>query len=426
MSVEHLRQIARAAIASVDPDRIVRETLREGVDLPPRVIVIGFGKAAYPMARAAEAVLGDRIEGGLIVTKPGRHPPLEKIRVLHGGHPVPDAASVRAAEEIAALADSVDEKTLVLVLVSGGGSSLVAAPAAGSGVTLQDIQETTRPLLACGATIQEMNCIRKHLLLLAGGKLAARCAPAASVSLVLSDVVGDDLSVIASGPTRPDPTTFSDALAVIDSYGIGGTLPPAVTAWLADGAAGRHPETPKPGDPALAGATAHLVGTNRRALEAAHGEAVRLGYDTVVLTSRLTGEAREAARFLAAVARDAGRGGLAVKRPACILAGGETTVTVRGAGRGGRNTEMAAAFLLEAVEGTHFLSFSTDGEDGPTDAAGGFASVALREAARARDLRIPDALRDNDSYTVLKKLDALFVTGSTGTNVCDIQVMLLG
>jgi glycerate 2-kinase len=448
-----LRRIARAALASVEPATIIRACLRldgetlslnahgstRSLDLAAyrRVFVIGFGKAALPMAQAVEELLGDRIEKGIVVVKrgaPGRDhggPGAgRKIRVLTGGHPVPDQDSLRAAGEIAALADEADGTTLVVTLISGGGSSLIAAPLMPA-IGLSDIQETTRLLLACGAPIGEMNCIRRHLLLHAGGRLAERLSPATCVGLVLSDVVGDELSSIASGPTCADETTFADARAIIDAYGIGGALPPAIGAFLSDGASGLVPETPKPGSPGVSTAQTLLVGTNLQALRAARDEARRLGYDTVLLSSHLAGESRETARVLAAAAMDIGAGGLPARRPACLLAGGETTVTVRGTGKGGRNTEMAVAFLREMereprlLSGTRFLSFSTDGEDGTTDAAGGFATAALVKQARAKGLRAADALKNNDSYTLLKEIDGLFITGPTGTNVCDIQAALV-
>jgi glycerate 2-kinase len=412
------------------------------------------------MARAIEETLGTRIDRGLIVVKPGHEyqsagyvgaqhqsagyvgeqhqsagyvGELRRIRQVPGGHPVPDENSVQAAAEIAALADEADESTLVIVLISGGGSSLVAAPLGqgNAGITLADIQETTRQLLACGAAIDEMNCIRKHLLLLAGGRLARRIAPATSVSLVLSDVVGDDLQTIASGPTFPDSTTYDGALSIITRYGIDSTLPTPVLKVLRDGAAGRIPETPKPGTPELSTASHVLVGTNLLALKSADDEARRLGYNTLILTSRMTGEAREAARLLAAVAADVAASGLPRARPACILAGGETTVTLRGHGKGGRNQELAVAFLREMekepalLSGTYVLSFSTDGEDGPTNAAGGFARASFVEAAREAGLSVQDSLRQNDSHTFLKQLDGLFITGPTQTNVCDIQIVLV-
>ena len=250
---------------------------------------------------------------------------------------MPDENSARAAAEIAALADEADARTLVIVLISGGGSSLLAAPMDRGSVTLADIQETTRQLLACGAAIGEINCIRKHLLLLAGGRLAQRMYPATSVSLVLSDVVGDDVQTIASGPTSPDSTTYDQALSIISYYGIDSTLPVPVMDVLRNGAAGKIPETPKPGAPELSTASLVLAGTNLMALRSAAEKAERLGYTTLILTSHMAGEAREAARILAGVARDVIASGLPCPRPACILAWGETTVTLRGKGKGGRN-----------------------------------------------------------------------------------------
>jgi glycerate 2-kinase len=439
-----LERIAAAAVAAVEPGAIVRKALRvEGdtlrveaggsrlaFDLSAgrRVMILGFGKASAPMAQAAEDVLGDRIGAGLVVVKPGHELPLRLVRQVPGSHPVPDESSARAAREIAALADAAGERTLAIVLVSGGGSALVAAPldpAPGSpGVTIEDIRETTRRLLACGADIGQVNCIRRHLLLLAGGRLAARLAPAAAVGLALSDVVGDDLSTIASGPLCADPTTYQDALDVVDRFGIGGALPGSVMDLLCAGAAGRVAETPKPGDPSVARAATLLIGTNRLALEAAAAEAGRLGFRARILSSGLTGEAREAALTLAAAARGAREDG-----PVCLLFGGETTVTLRGKGRGGRNQEMALAFLREmlrdpgGMRGVSFLSAATDGEDGPTDAAGGFALPSV--AARASVAELDAALADNDSYACLARLGALHVTGPTNTNVCDIQAIIV-
>ncbi len=467
-----LERIARAALASVDPRALVARSLRiEGarlrVETPDaharldlsrfrRIVVLGFGKSAAPMARAVEEALGPRIDTGLIVVKPGCESTLERIRQIPGGHPVPDERSLRAAAEIAALADGADAQTLVITLISGGGSSLIAAPLAMDGggrprpgmaerptlvggpveVGLADIQETTRKLLACGAAIGEINCIRRHLLLLAGGRLAGRIAPGCSLGLVLSDVVGNDLQSIASGPTCPDSSTFADALGVIEGYSIGGDLPDPVMEFLRAGAAGRVPETLKPDAPGISSASNVIVGTNLLALKEAALTAERLGYHPMILTSHLTGEARVAAGVIAAVARDVGARdvgarGVPCARPACILTGGETTVTVRGDGTGGRNQEMAVAFLREmekdpgAFSRTHFLSFGTDGEDGPTEAAGGFALPSFVEASRAFGIRTADFLARNDSHACLARLGGLFVTGPTGTNVCDLQIALV-
>jgi glycerate 2-kinase len=444
-----LAGIARSALAAVDPRALVAGSMRiDGGVLRvhagktaqdfllsrfQKIFVLGFGKAASAMAQAAEAVLGSRITKGLAVIKPGHEAPLTRIRQVPGGHPLPDQNSVRAAGLVAGLADEADERTLVIALISGGGSSLLAAPfeSEEARLSLADIQETTRQLLACGAEVGEINCIRKHLLMLAGGRLAGRIAPATCIGIVLSDAVGDDLQTIASGPTSADSTTYGQALSIIDSYGIPAALPTTVMEHLRAGAAGRLPETPKPGAPELLRCTNFLAGTNILALRSAAHEAQRLGYNSLILTTHLAGEAREAARVLAGIAKDVASTGLPCPPPACLLAGGETTVTLRGKGKGGRNQELALSFLREMEKepaqlcSVSFLSFSTDGEDGPTDAAGGFALPAMVEASHAAGLRVTDALRENDSYVFLEKLGGLFITGPTGTNVCDIQVALV-
>ncbi len=445
----HLRQIAGAALERVDPYAMVRRTLSledgglriatEGADrLIPlggfsRLFVLGAGKASAPMAKAVEDLLGERIERGLIVIKPGHALPLRRIRVVEGGHPVPDGSSASAAAELAALADEADERTLVINLLSGGGSSLLASPLLDPAhpVTMPEIQAATHVLLASGATIQQINCIRKHLLSLAGGRLAERIFPATTVSLILSDVVGDDVQTIASGPTAPDATTFAQAWQSVETLGIERELPAAVTKLLRAGRSGEIAETPKPGWPAFTRVTNLVIGSNRFALEAARSAAEGLGYHTLLLTSRLVGEAREVARVLAAIAKDVSALDLVCRKPACLLAGGETTVTIRGKGTGGRNQEMALAYLEEmerdpeGLGGSVFLSLATDGEDGPTDAAGAFAEASLIERARERALSISNYLRENDSHTFFAKVDGLLQTGPTNTNVCDIQVVLI-
>ena len=443
-----LELIAKGSLRSIDANELVKRCMRfdgnmlsisaldgkQDIDLKmfEKIVVLGFGKASGSMAQAVEELLGARINNGVIVIKPGHETKLARIRQIYGGHPVPNESSERAAAEIAAVADEADEQTLVVVLISGGGSSLLAAPPAnGQGISLADIQETTFQLLACGATVGEMNCLRKHLLLLAGGKLAQRIAPASSISLVLSDVVGDDMQTIASGPTCGDATTYAEALSVVDYYGIREALPRAIMERLEAGVAGNIPETPKPGAVELSSAFTFLVGTNLQALKSAANEARRLGYNPIILTSYMAGEAREVGRMMAAVAKEVAASGLPRRRPACIIAGGETTVTLHGKGTGGRNQELALAFLLEMekaralMSNTHFLSFSTDGEDGPTDAAGGYALPCMVRSAAVAQLSVRDSLRENDSYTLLKQLKGLFVTGATNTNVCDIQLCLV-
>jgi len=357
-----------------------------------------------------------------------------RIRIIEASHPVPDASSARAADEILEFAAGLDERTLVVTLISGGGSALACAPAlAADGspcVTLEEKKGVTRALLACGATIHEMNCVRKHLSRIKGGRLAQAYAPATSLNLLLSDVVGDDLDVIASGPTVPDPTTYADALGVIERYGGVTEFPAAAVRALEAGASGALAETPKRGDPAFTKVRNILIGTNYQALLAAQGKARQLGYNTLVLTARLTGEAREAAYALLGIGEDMATRGFPLKPPACLIAGGETTVTLRGKGKGGRNQEMALAFLnamsrSDAAHKLAFLAASTDGNDGPTDAAGAFASIEIANRARQLGLDPNSYLVANDSYHFHERAGSLYKTGPTNTNVSDVAIVLV-
>jgi len=437
--------IFRAALARVDPAAMMRRAVRmeesvlvagteidearyELVDFD-RILVAAFGKAGASMALGLEGVLGDRISGGVVAVKEGHLESLTRIKLVEAAHPIPDVRSVRAAAEILALGRIVDERTLVFVLISGGGSSILCAPA--PGLELEDKAATTRLLLGCGATIQEVNCVRKHLSAVKGGRLAAALAPATVVSLVLSDVVGDDLNVIASGPTVPDPTTWADVMEIVQRHNIGDRLPARVAELIRRGAAGELADTPKPGDPSFARCCTLLIGTNRLALLAAEANAREKGYAPLVLTSRLTGEAREVALMLFGIGEDIAASGFPLTRPACLIAGGETTVTLRGSGKGGRNQEMALAFLCAGsknprlFEQMHFLAASTDGSDGPTDAAGAFASSEVLERATAARFDPASYLEDNDSYRFFASLDALLKTGPTNTNVGDVQILLV-
>lgn len=445
--------IFRAALARVDPAAMVRDAVRvEGgaitfgnglekasYDLAAydRLIVTGFGKAGASMARGLEEALAGTVAesllaGGAVAVKKGYLDRLAKITLLEASHPVPDASSVAAAKAVLALANGADERALAIVLISGGGSALLCAPA--SGISLEDKAATTSLLLGSGAPIQEVNCVRKHLSAVKGGRLAAAFAPATVVSLILSDVIGDDLDAIASGPTAPDPTSWADALAIVRRRGIETALPQSVADLLRRGAAGgvdAPADTPKAEDPAFARTRNLLVGTNRLALMAAESKARMLGYSTLVLTSRLTGEAREAALLLLGIGKDITVSGFPLPRPACLLVGGETTVTLRGKGKGGRNQEMALAFLAAMARtpkeagGQIFLAASTDGSDGPTDAAGAFASAPLLGRARTAGLD-PDAyLANNDSYAFFDKIGGLLRTGPTNTNVCDLQILII-
>ncbi len=448
-----LEAIFRAGLARVDPYAMLKdcvlvegggltahtETEEEWIDLAQieRIYVLGVGKAAAPMARAMEEILAESLTGGIIATKYGYAETLRRIHIIEAGHPVPDENSLRAGQEMLELGRSFNEKTLAIVLVSGGGSALCEVLPAFEvenrqvQITLEDLRRTTEALLACGATINEINCIRKHLSLLKGGQFLRAIQPARSLTLILSDVVGDRLDTIASGLTAPDQTTFRAAQEIAERYGIRSQLPQAVLDYFELGLAGKVPETPKAGDPVFASSRNLLIGTNVRALGAAAEKARRLGYHTAVLSSQLVGEAREAAKFLLGIARDVRKQDLLVRKPACIIAGGETTVTLHGNGLGGRNQEMALSFLYEMEKdpaqcaGITFLAASTDGSDGPTDAAGAFASLGLLEAARMIGLEIGKYLANNDSYNLFKQIDGLLKTGPTRTNVCDIQILII-
>ena len=448
-----LESIFLAGVERVNPRELIRAGLRlegEGLEVQSqsasltidlrefeRIVVLGAGKASAAMAAGLEQVLGDRIAEGVVVVKYGHTEELKRIRLIESGHPVPDEQGVRGAEAVAELARRADEKTLVVNLISGGGSAILPAPFQGEGrggrltLSLEDKRRATRVLLACGAAIQEFNCIRKHISALKGGRLAELLHPARSLNLILSDVVGDRLDTIASGLTVADETTFAQALSIVARYGIEEQLPAAVVELLRRGADGEFPETPKPGDPVFDAVTNVLLGTNSTALSAAARKAEQLGYLPVVLSSRVVGEAREVAKVLAAIALDMGTSELLAKKPACLLCGGETTVTLRGKGLGGRNQELALAFLQEigadaaAAEGIAFLSGATDGNDGPTDAAGAFASADVLERARGQGLSIPGYLARNDSYSFFEALGGLLKTGPTNTNVCDLQICLI-
>jgi glycerate 2-kinase len=391
-----------------------------------RLAVVAMGKAAFTMAAAAEEILGERIAEGLAVGV-GVPPALRHFRAHVAGHPVPDARGLASANEVERLAESLGRDDVLLVLISGGASALLPAPPAS--VPLVEKAALTRALLSRGATIHELNAVRKHLSRLKGGGLARRAAPARVIALVLSDVVGDDLATIASGPVSADPTTYADALAVLaarDALAVA----PAATRHLQDGARGRVPETPKPGAPELRQARATIIGSTRSSVDAAARRARREGLRPVVLTTTLEGEAREVAPALVGVLRECVTSGRPGRPPVCLLAGGETTVTVRGDGHGGRNQEIVVAaveplarFPAPAV----IASLATDGVDGRSDAAGGVADA--RSAARARELGLAPAsafLASSDSSGFLAPLGDLIVTGPTGTNVMDLTVLLAG
>ncbi len=448
-----LEIILRAGLKRVDPYQMIMdhvhlldtrlmitfEETNKKIDLNnyKQIFILGAGKATAPMAKAFETLLGDRINQGIISVKYGHTETLRRIKIIEAGHPEPDENGFRAATQIIRLANLADEDTLVITLISGGGSALLALPIdcniGGTPVSLSlsDKQAMTRALLKCGADITEINCIRKHLSGIKGGRLLQAISPATTLNFILSDVVGDDLSSIASGLTTFDPTTYSDALDILNKYSIRQSVSAEALNILEAGARGEVPETLKIGHQTLKLSTNILIGTNSLAMLAA-GEAARnLGYSVTYLTSRIIGEAREVGKILSGIAADVSKSNMLSRKPACIISGGEPIVTLKGTGKGGRNQEMALAFLAELqrhpdlFKGVNFLAASTDGNDGPTDAAGAFASHKLLRLAEMQRLSINEYLANNDSYTFFEAIDGLFKTGPTNTNVCDLHMLLV-
>jgi glycerate-2-kinase len=428
-----LEETLRAALTAVEPEAAVRSALaREGrvlraagrtFPVAGRLTLLALGKAALPMARAALGICGDLVRGGLVVThaRPAGLERLGPLRVREAGHPLPDARSLEAGRDAAALVSDVGPGDLLLALLSGGASALAALPA--EGLDPGDLAATTAALLGGGASVEELNAVRKHLSAISGGRLARLAAPAPVLVLALSDVPGDPLDVIASGPFAPDPTTFGDALAAIGRRG-GDRVPPRVVAHLERGARGLIPETPKSGDLLFGGVTHLLVGNGVMAARAAAARAAALGYEASAIREPLRGEAREAGRKIAAWALELAATG----RAACRVWHGETTVTVAGTGAGGRNQELAlaAALELDGAKGVLLASLGTDGRDGPTDAAGGVADGGTAGRIRAAGLDPAALLGDNDSNRALAAASDLLVTGPTGTNVADLVVLLIG
>jgi glycerate 2-kinase len=418
---EFLRALFNAGLAAADPDRALADRIPTTVR--GRTVVVGAGKAAAAMARAFERRWQDPLEG-LVLTRYGHAVPCHRIEIIEASHPVPDVAGVRGARRILDLAHGLGSDDQLVFLASGGGSALLALPA--SGLTLADKQAVTRALLRSGATITEINTVRKHLSAIKGGRLAAAAAPARIVTLAISDVPGDDPAVIASGPTVPDATTFADARAVLAKYGIG--EPEGVVAHLAV----HQDETPKPDDPVFAGARFELIASPQGSLRAAADAALRQDITPIVLSDRIEGEAREVARVHAAIARQlrAGEfrvGDHVVPLPAVVLSGGETTVTVKGNGRGGRNVEflLALAVALDGAEGIWALACDTDGIDGTEDNAGAILYPDSIARAAACGIGATAALADNDGYGFFATLGDLVVTGPTLTNVNDFRAILV-
>lgn len=430
---KHALSIFRAALKAADPVQAVLRHVRvEGSVLIAgktryrlehlgAIYVVGAGKASASMAQAVERLLGKRITSGAINVKYGHGANLKRIEVNECGHPVPDQAGLQGAERIADIASRAGERDLVICLISGGASALLPLPV--PPVTLDDKQRLTQLLLECGANIHEMNCLRKHLSLVKGGQLAKSVWPARVLTLVLSDVIGDDLDTIGSGPTVADRSTFTDASGILTKYGLWERAPQAVAQHLREA----RDETPKAGDPVFERVQNLIVGSNRLAVDAAAARAKELGYRTLVLSTSIEGETREVARMHAAIAREVLASGRPVKAPACVISGGETTVTIRGNGLGGRNQEfaLAAALDIQGLTEVVVLSGGTDGTDGPTDAAGGIVDETTVQRGKALGLDARDYLANNDSYHFLENTAGLIKTGPTRTNVMDVRLVLV-
>ncbi|MBN2318702.1 MAG: glycerate kinase [Acidobacteria bacterium] len=430
-----------AALQAVDPEAAVRKYVRRrkkilqveqyrfDLDTIRNVWILGAGKAAAPMGKALEKILGKYLSGGFLTTKYEHGLALKKIDIMEAGHPLPDKNSLASAERIHSFVENrVEPGDLVICVFSGGASSLVVSPA--DGITLEDKLRCSEILMNAGASIHELNSVRKHLSRLKGGGLARLLSHAGVVVLALSDVVGDDIATIASGPSAPDPTTFSDCMEVFQKLGISDRIPPAVLTRMEQGCAGRLEETAKPGDPVFRGSRFLIVGNSALACTAALKAAKRMGYRSMVLTSRLEGDNESAARFHMGILKEVVQQDRPLRRPACIISGGETTVNIAGNGRGGRNQEFAlhcVPYLAGLQAPALVASLGTDGTDGPTDAAGAVAdNSTLTRSLKYGPSFLKESLGNNDSYTFFKRLGDLIITGPTRTNVMDLHIVLVG
>jgi hydroxypyruvate reductase len=446
ISLDEMNGMARAlfskAVSAVDPSKKLKEMIRieKGrllikneedsekvfkLDAFNRIFLIGTGKASASMAQAIEKIFGDRITKGVITTKYGHLLPLKKTEIIEAGHPLPDKKGIEGAKKIRSLLKESGPKDLVIFILSGGGSALLPFPA--NRITLEEKQQLTQFLLDCGADIKEINTIRKHISQIKGGWLARWAYPSRVIGFILSDVVGDQLDVIASGPTVPDTSTFEEAWAILEKYDLVKKIAPAIQKYLLLGKEGKVEETPKPGNAAFEGVTNIIIGSNIIALRAAEKEASSLALNTLILSSSIVGETREAARFHSAIAREVISSGKPIPRPACIISGGETTVTLKGHGLGGRNQEFALAGALEigGLEKVVLLSGGTDGTDGPTDASGAIADHTTITRARSMGLDPKVHLENNDAYPFFQRLGDLLITGPTHTNVMDVRILLV-
>lgn len=431
------RDIFLSAVSAASPYDVVKKSLKitnpnnpllkvDGISFKLKdfknIYVVGAGKGVSLMAKAIEETVGDHLTSGVVVTKYGHAARLKKIREIEAGHPLPDMNGARGASEILKLARSAGKDDLVICLLTGGASALLPAPA--QGINLTEKKKLTGLLIKSGASIDEINAVRKHISSIKGGRLLEAANPARLITLVISDVVGDSLSTIASGPTAPDTTAYSDAIEVLNKYGLIKKTPPSIISLLKKGERGDIKETPKPGARFFKKCDNLIISSNRSALGAASSKARALGFNTIILTSQLCGNTREAARFFISILKEIKKTGNPVRPPACLLMGGETTLKVAGKGVGGRNQEFAlvSAIELSGTEGITVLSAGTDGTDGPTEAAGAFADSLTLRRAEAKGLWAKQYLENNDSYSFFNASGGLFITGPTGTNVMDVVV----
>ena len=434
-ATDHIKQVFLHAVAAVHPQELMRKNVQvlpgsrviiiSGEDYAlsdaARVWVLGAGKAAAAMAQELEKILAPHFPlQGAVVTKYGHALPLQQLELLEAGHPVPDQNSVAASVKLLEIAAQVQPQDLVIFLLSGGASALLADVPAGS--HLSEVQQLFEALLKSGADIREMNTVRKHLSAIKGGQLAKNIYPATLCTLILSDVVGDDLSVIGSGPTVPDPSSFADTMAVLRKYHLPEKISPALLQHIEKGMAGLLPETPKPGDPHFGHVHNYLAGTNRIALEAAANKATELGYHPLLLSDTITGDVHEVAAQLVQTALN-----YSGPLPACLLGGGETTVTITGNGLGGRNQQLALAVGIAIAQHPPltFLSGGTDGSDGPTNAAGAIADASTMQTAINMQLDANSFLHHNDAWHFFAKAGGLMITGPTQTNVMDLMILLI-
>lgn len=426
------------AINAVEPEKAVAQHLKlDGsaleingefvhLDRYNRIFLIGAGKAGEPMVKAVLKVLGNRVDRGVVVVKEGhssKRDNTNQVEITEAGHPIPDERGIRATAKIIRLLEEIRHDDLLIFLISGGGSALLLSPV--RGVSLQDIQTLTTELLASGASIQEINTLRKHLDQVKGGQIARFSAPTKLVALILSDVVGDSLDIIASGPTVPDPSSYEDALAIIDRYQIVNQIPQSILQHLERGKHGAEPETPKPGDQVFKNVINKIIASNRTAAQKAIQQAEEEGFNSMLLTNYLQGEANQVGRTLAAILKQMATYNQPLPRPACIVIGGETTVTLIGNGVGGRNQEIALAATreLEGLKDIALITLATDGGDGPTDAAGAVVNGETYQRAQVLQLDPQRFLANNDAYNFFNPLDDLLITGPTKTNVNDLAFL---